>query len=189
MPTLFPLLKTGNFFHRQDGTRHHPDYVARRQLSGRVTVHVWGWVDGHGRGTLHRLPPRFNSACYLQLLQDEFLPAVRRLRQTPVRFQQDFSPVHQARIVREWLQEEEELQLVPWVARAPDLSPIENVWGRMTDHLTPHLRDRRITSDELWELVKQAWESVTPQYCRALAESVPSRLRETVAAGGQWSGY
>ena len=98
---------------------------------------MWGWVDGQGRGTLHRLPPRFTSRDYLQLLRDEFLPAIQRLRGTPVHFQQDFSPVHRARIVREWLEEVEDLQLVPWVARAPDLSPIENVRGRTTDQLTP----------------------------------------------------
>ena len=146
-------------------------------------------MDGDGRGTLHRLPPRFNSRNYLQLLQEEFLPAIRRLRQTPVLFQQDFSPVHQARIVREWLEEVEELELVPWVARAPDLSPIENLWGHMTNHLTPYLRDRRITADQLWELVQEAWAAIGPEYCRTLADSVPSRLRETLTAGGQWSGY
>ena len=175
---------------RETGTRHHLEHVARRQRSGRVTVHVWGWMDGRGRGTLHRLPPIFNATNYLQLLQDEFLPAVRRLRETPVHFQQDFSPVHQARVVREWLEEAEDVQLEPWVARAPDLSPIENVWGRMTYHLTPHLRDRRLTADQLWALVQEAWEAaVSPEYCRRLADSVPDRLRETVAAGGHWSGY
>ena len=167
----------GKLCFREDGTRFHPEHVARRQKSGRVTVHVWGWVDGHGRGTLHRLPPRFNSRNYLQLLQDEFLPAVRRLRGTPVQFQQDFSPVHQARIVREWLEEAEDLQLVPWVARAPNLSPIENVWGRMTDHLTPHLRDRRVSADQLWALAQEAWEAISPDYCRQLADSVATRLK------------
>ena len=177
-------------FHRKPGTRYHPDHVARRQISGRVTVHVWGWVDGHGRGTLHRLPPRFTSRDYLRLLQEEFVPAVQRLRQMPVLFQQDFSPIHQARIVRQWLQEERDLQQVPWVARAPDINIIENVWGRMTNHLTPHLRDQRISADELWHHVQEAWqEVVTDAYCRTLADSIPSRLRAVVEAGGQWSGY
>lgn len=154
-----------------------------------MTVHVWGWVDGQGRGTLHRLPPRFNSRSYLQLLQDEFLPAVRRMRPAPILFQQDFSPVHQARIVREWLQGVEELELVPWVARAPDLSPIENVWGRMTDTLTPHLRDRHISADQLWTAVQEAWETISDDFCRSLADSLPARLRAAVEADGQWSGY
>ena len=35
---------------RRVGERFTPENVARRQRSGRVSVHVWGWIDGNGRG-------------------------------------------------------------------------------------------------------------------------------------------
>lgn len=137
---------------------------------------------------MHRLGPRFNQHAYMELLQ-EVLPQLRLVRPLPIRFQQDNSPVHTARAVRSMLQEEEDVQLVPWVARGPDISPIENLWGRMTDLLTPQLRDRRINADQLWLAVQQAWEKLTPEYCRSLAESVPRRLQAVVEAEGDWSGY
>ena len=40
--------------------------------------------------------------------------------------------------------------LLPWAPRTPDMNPIDNVWGHMTSELTPRLRDRYVTADELW---------------------------------------
>ena len=168
------------FCFRQVGTRFSPENVARRQRSGRVSVHVWGWIDGHGKGTLHRIGGRFTAAAYLQLIRDEFLPAIRQTRATPVRMMQDNSPVHTAHLMRRFFQDEEDIVLVPWVARGPDMNPIENVWGYMTSELTPRLRDRRITADELWEEIRQCWERiVTPAYCPP-----PGRLGSKPDAGG-----
>ena len=176
--------------YRRVGERFRPENVARRQRSGRVSVHVWGWIDGNGRGTLHRIGGRFNAAAYLTLIRDSFLPAIRHMRDPPILMMQDNSPVHTARIVREFFAAEADVTLLPWVARGPDMNPIENVWGFLTSELTPRLRDRRVTAEELWLEIQQCWERVvTPAYCRRLAESVPRRMREVVDNGGQWSGY
>ena len=178
------------FYCRRVGTRFAPEHVARRQRSGRVSVHVWGWLDGHGRGTLHRIGGRFNSAAYKALLEDGFLPAVRQMRQTPVTMMQDNSPIHTSRVMQRFFAEEADITLLPWAARAPDMNPIENALGYMTGELTPRLRDRRVTADELWDEIQRCWERiVTPAYCRRLAESVPRRLTEVVDAGGHWAGY
>ena len=175
--------------YREDGTRYQPQHVAHRQVSGRVTVHCWGWMDGQGRGSLHRLGHRFNQDGYIALLQEHFLPEVRRTRAPPYLLQQDLSPVHTARRVRAMLEAEEDVQLVPWMPRGADVSPIENMWGRMVDILTPRLRDRRTTADELWQAVQDAWAQLSDDYCRRLADSVPRRLRAVVESEGGWTGY
>ena len=178
------------FYCRRVGTRFAPEHVARLQRSGRVSVHVWGWLDGHGRGTLHRIGGRFNSAAYQELLEDGFLPAVRQMRHTPVLRMQDNSPIHTSRAMQRFFAEEAYITLPLWAARAPDMNPIENIWGYMTTELTPRLRDRRVTADELCDEVQRCWERImTPAYCRRLAESVHRRMTEVVAAGGQWAGY
>ena len=175
--------------YREDGTRFHPQHVAQRQVSGRVTVHCWGWMDGQGRGSLYRLGPRLNADGYMDLLRERFLPEVRRLRQPPYRFQQDHSPVHTARRVREMLEAEEDIELVPWMPRGADVSPIENMWGRMVDELTPRLRERRTTADQLWDAAQDAWARLSADYCRRLSESVPRRLRAVIESEGGWTGY
>ena len=94
-----------------------------------------------------------------------------------------------ARRVRAMLDGEDDVQLVPWMPRGADVSPIENVWGRMVDILTPRLRNRRTTADELWEAVQDAWAQLTADYCRRLVNSVPRRLQAVIDSEGGWTGY
>ena len=125
----------------------------------------------------------------MDLLQNRFLPEVRQLREAPYRFQQDYSPVHTARRVRAMLDAEEDVELVPWMPRGADVSPIENMWGRMVDILTPRLRDRRTTAEELWQAVQEAWAQLSADYCRRLVDSVPRRLQAVIDCEGGWTGY
>ena len=176
------------------GTRLHPLHVVlcRDQEPGPLctsTTHHWGWMGGQGRGSVYRLGHRFDQDGYIALIQGQFLPGVRRTRAPQYLPQQDLSPVHTARRVRAMLEAEEDVQLVPWMPRGADVSPIENMWGRMVDILTPRLRDRRTTADELWQAVQDAWAQLSDDYCRRLADSVPRRLRAVVESEGGWTGY
>ena len=72
----------------------------------------------------------------MTLLQEEFLPEVRRDRQPPFRLEQDHSPVHMARRVCAMLEAEDDVELVPWMPRGVD----DNKWGGMANILTPVLR-------------------------------------------------
>ena len=116
-----------NVFLRRRGNheRYAPRNVATRQQSGRCTVHVWGWMDGEGRGSLHRIG-RTTGASYRMMLEEQFLPSYGRLRPGRERivFQQDNAPTHTAHIVRDWMEAQPQLQLLPWAARSPDLNPI-----------------------------------------------------------------
>ena len=114
-------------FNRQKGNRERyaPRNTATRQQSGRCTVHVWGWVDGEGRGTLHRIG-RTTGASYRAMLEQQFLPAYDRLRpgRERITFQQDNAPTHTARLVRDWMATQPRLELLRWASRSPDLNPI-----------------------------------------------------------------
>lgn len=46
--------------------------------------------------------------------------------------------------------------------------PAENVWGMMTNALTPELNGAVVNSDELWQRV----QATTPQLCESLAREV-----------------
>ena len=43
-------------------------------------------------------------------------------------FQQDGAATHTAKLTREYFIEEK-IHELPWVARSPDMNPIENIWG------------------------------------------------------------
>ena len=43
---------------------------------------------------------------------------------------QDGASAHTAHSVRDWLAEQD-INVLPWCARSPDLNPIENIWSWM----------------------------------------------------------
>ena len=44
---------------------------------------------------------------------------------------QDNSPIHKARIVTQWFEEQQNITLFHWPSKGCDLNPIENVWGNI----------------------------------------------------------
>ena len=67
---------------------------------------------------------------YLEILENEFLPRVQEhYGQQPVRFIQDRSFIHTARVVTQWFREHPQIQLLPWPSKGADINRIENVWG------------------------------------------------------------
>ncbi|GFW85659.1 transposable element Tcb1 transposase [Trichonephila clavipes] len=50
-------------------------------------------------------------------------------------FQQDNAQPHVARIVERFFVNHE-IELLPWSARSPDLSPIESMWSMVAQRLT-----------------------------------------------------
>ncbi len=64
----------------------------------------------------------------LDILNNVFLPSIgRRFPNTRVKFIHDNSPIHKAIIIREWLQNHPEIQVIPWPRKGADMNPIENV--------------------------------------------------------------
>ena len=60
---------------------------------------------------------------------------------------QDNSPIHTARIVQRWFQEQQHVELLDWPSKACDLNPIENIWANIVNVWKPALER---TSPELY---------------------------------------
>ena len=64
------------------------------------------------------------------------LPTIRE--QFPgqtVRFIQDRSPIHTARVISIWFREHPEIEVLLWPPKGAGMNPIENVWGDMVKDL------------------------------------------------------
>ena len=95
-------------------------------------------------------------------------------------FQQDGASAHTAHSISDWFKEQD-IRVLPWCPRSPDLNPIENLWSYI-DH---KLLGTRVTSIEhLKETLFKEWLNVPTKIVQNLIESMPNRVRACFRAKG-----
>src|SRR5258705_7468020 len=110
----------------------HPDCL-ERSVKHAASLMVWGCIGRAGTGQLHFIHGNVNAFKYQDILRMRLLPSIDTLR--PLRdviFQQDGATCHTAKTTKRWLAEHQ-IETLPWPSNSPDLSPIENVWGIITN--------------------------------------------------------
>ncbi|GFX56888.1 transposable element Tcb2 transposase [Trichonephila clavipes] len=127
-------------------------------------VIVWGAISYHGRS---------NS---LQI--EGILGAI---------FQQDNARPHGAKTVRDF-SSAQHMQLLPWPAYSPDMSPIEHVWDFVGRCL---IRDPHpaASKDELLLRIQAIWNSLPQADIQNLFDSMPCRIAALIAARGGYTKY
>lgn len=152
---------------------------------------MWGWMSADGPGELIDIPGRANGQSYLQVLQEIMQPTVRLVY--PVDevpqflFFQDNCPIHRARVVQDWLRQQEGLLTVSWPSRSPDLNPIENLWAVMVQRWDCRNERRR---EALISHCEEVWESFRgTDLCEILVQSMRRRCDAVIDAGGALTKY
>ncbi|GFX72355.1 transposable element Tcb1 transposase [Trichonephila clavipes] len=80
-----------------------------------------------------------------------------------------------------------QVELLPWPACFPDLSPIENMWSMVAQRLT-QITPPAATPDQLWQRVEAAWSDVPREHIQSIFESIPRRVA-VISYNGGYSGY
>ncbi|GFW46928.1 transposable element Tcb1 transposase [Trichonephila clavipes] len=87
-----------------------------------------------------------------------------------------------------WFFVNHQIELLPWPARSPDLSPIENMWSMVAQRLT-QITPPADTPDQLWQHVEAVWSAVPQEHIQSLFESMPRRVAAVISNNGGYSGY
>ena len=93
--------------------RYAQGNVKEKAASGHVTAGYWGCVSGlEGALILQETSPNFDGEEYVEILEDQFLPAVRALRPGEVvTLVQDNAPWHTALVVQDFLRRQNDVQV------------------------------------------------------------------------------
>lgn len=135
-------------------------------------VNVWAGILGDNIVGPFFIDGNLNAERYLQLLQQNVIPAVRNrnVNFDEIWFQQDGCPAHNARQVREYLNTIFPERLIcttgtiPWPPRSPDLAPNDFfLWGHLTQMLYGHRHERATTLEELRVKITNVVNSIAPE--------------------------
>ena len=112
-----------------------------------------------------------------------------------VLFMQDNAPIHKAKIVGDWLREND-VQVMVWPPYSPDLNPIEHVWAklkRMLHKWYPELEEMAggvpVVRESIEKAVTHCWQHLDPEYLRKLARGMPRRVQAVLKAKGWYTRY
>ncbi|GFV41973.1 transposable element Tcb1 transposase [Trichonephila clavipes] len=170
---------------RHRGERMLNRCVMHRHIGPAPGIMVCGGIGYHSRTPLVRIVRTLNSQYYIsEVLEPVVLPYLPGLA-TAI-FQEDNARTPVARIVQRFFVNHQ-IELLPWPARFPDLSPIETMWPIVALRLT-QITPPATTPDQFWKRVEAAWSAVPKEHIQSFFESMSRRVATAINNCG-CSGY
>ncbi|GFT84539.1 transposable element Tcb1 transposase [Trichonephila clavipes] len=168
---------------RHRGGRMLNSCVMHRHTGPALGIMVWGGIGYHSRTPLVGIVGILNRQ---RNISEVLEPVVRLQGLTTAIFEQDNARPHVVRIVQMFF-ENHQIEFLPWPARSPDLSPIENMWSMVSQRLT-QITPPAATPDQLWQRVEATWSVVPQEHIQSLFESMPRRVAAVISNNGGYSG-
>ncbi|GFV61399.1 transposable element Tcb1 transposase [Trichonephila clavipes] len=113
--------------------------ICLQHQNGRIR----GGIEYHSHTPLVRIDGTLNSQHYIsEVSKPVVLPYLQGLA-TAI-FQQDNARPRVSRIVQRFFVNHQ-IEVLPWPARSPDISPIESMWSMVAQRLTSHTRSTLTT--------------------------------------------
>ncbi len=178
---IFSLHKYGKFRYwkkwREVFSGHHYIPTSSKYKS----IHIWGCFNSDGTGDLQLVEGKIKSKSYIAMLKNNLKATASTLfGDKRWIFQQDNAKPHVANYSKQFFKSEG-IQLLPWPAQSPDLSPIENLWAI----LKKGIRHKKQTNLQcLIKSVVDVWEKLEASTLTALVESMPKRCQMVIANKG-----
>jgi hypothetical protein len=172
--------------------------VEKQILNGRVSVMVWAAFCAAQRSRLFIMDgdpqaPRggVTARIYKGMLETE-LPTLLDAESI---FMQDNAPIHNARIVKEFLAELG-VDVLDWPPYSLDLNPIEHCWFPLKNNMHVvqegmllNAAGRDSIRRTLGRVLPVAWEEIKDEHFQKLIKSMKKRVAAVIKADGWYTKY
>lgn len=158
--------------------RKEKRFFSKRQGGGQ-SLNIWAAVSLSGKTSLSIFRQTLNSQRYTIILQNNLLPFFERNQI----FQQDNASPHVSRESKQWFAEQN-ITVMDWPSKSPDLNIIENVWGLMIRDVYNDGRQYN-DLDELETAIRVAWENITQEKISRLILTMNKRLFDCIRLQGR----
>lgn len=154
----------------------------------RIRINVWAAISCKKVEFIERLPDTFDSTRYLGVLR-AVLPAIKHSIPNVI-WMHDNVRLHRTANIEEYFQAIQ-VQKMKWPPQSPDLNPIENVWGIVSQKLNRLIDEfgEAQTADELFDRVVDCATSIPPETFANLYASLPNRWNQVIQRSGHPTKY
>lgn len=131
---------------------------------------VWGGITAHGRTPVQIVNENLTGVRYRdEIIQRHVIPFIQR-QQNHITLQQDNARPNVACVVR-FVFVQQNVDVLPWSAASPDLSPIEHVRDEIERRLR-RLPNQPMTLADLGQALTNIWNNIPQAYLNTLIASM-----------------
>jgi transposase len=186
---LFASKNGVDFIRRKDGEILEEYDQVTQMFHGGKEIMVWGMISYDGPIEFLRVKGKLDSHNFIELIEPviDRLPTLTSDEEYLV-YQQDNARSHIAQSTIDFFNEKN-VELLPWPAQSPDLSPIENIWSYLKDELFK-LRGEITNKKTLFALAEKSFYSEKVRsLCKILYEGMNRRIDAVIFNKGKQINY
>ncbi|KAL4499093.1 hypothetical protein ABPG72_016995 [Tetrahymena utriculariae] len=155
---------------------------SKQKQNPNFSLMVWGSISFKGKIHLEFVEDRLNSLKYIGILQKMIPKANAQFGKKMWKMQQDNAAVHKAKIVTNYL-DDENINTLVHPPNSPDLNPIEFIWGLMkreVENSTPK------NKEELRNSILKSWNNIQISTIKNCINHLHSYIQKVQDSNGDY---